>query len=99
MFHVHCLLPHYNYFIQPPPVVDNVSPYSSIENIAVQKLTPEYKIGMERLVKSKAPPMNPIRCFTHICNCITHDAPIEEKKNKNYMSKRRERTTSLFKKI
>ncbi|KAK1281451.1 hypothetical protein QJS04_geneDACA002780 [Acorus gramineus] len=41
----------------PPPVVDNVSPYSSIENIAVQKLTPEYKIGMERLVKSKAPPM------------------------------------------
>ncbi|KAK1292320.1 hypothetical protein QJS10_CPB17g00389 [Acorus calamus] len=43
--------------IQPPPVVDNVLPYSSIENITVQKLTPEYKIGMERLVKSKAPPM------------------------------------------
>ncbi|XP_076909839.1 uncharacterized protein LOC143567259 [Bidens hawaiensis] len=43
--------------IQPPPIVDNVAPYSSIENISVQKLTPEYKIGMERLVKSKAPPM------------------------------------------
>ncbi|KAI3817132.1 hypothetical protein L1987_10921 [Smallanthus sonchifolius] len=43
--------------IQPPPIVDDVAPYSSIENISVQKLTPEHKIGMERLVKSKAPPM------------------------------------------
>ncbi|KAK1416197.1 hypothetical protein QVD17_31986 [Tagetes erecta] len=43
--------------IQPPPIVDDVAPYSSLENISVQKLTPEYKIGMERLVKSKAPPM------------------------------------------
>ncbi|KAL8218573.1 hypothetical protein R6Q57_021946 [Mikania cordata] len=43
--------------IQPPPVVDDVARYSSIENISVQKLSPEYKIGMERLVKSKAPPM------------------------------------------
>ncbi|RYR79514.1 hypothetical protein Ahy_A01g004328 isoform B [Arachis hypogaea] len=32
-------------------------PYSAIENISVQKLTPEYKIGMEPLVKTKTPPM------------------------------------------
>ncbi|OMO72215.1 Thioredoxin-like protein [Corchorus olitorius] len=43
--------------VQPPPVVDNVAPYSAIDSISVQKLTPEYKIGMERLVKSKTPPM------------------------------------------
>ncbi|CAN1310817.1 Putative U-box domain-containing protein 42 [Linum perenne] len=43
--------------IAAPPVVDQVAPYSAIENITVQKLTPEYKIGMERLVKSKGPPM------------------------------------------
>ncbi|KAF5194033.1 hypothetical protein FRX31_016380 [Thalictrum thalictroides] len=43
--------------IQPPPIVDDVSPYSVIENISVQKLTLEYKIGMERLVKTKTPPM------------------------------------------
>ena len=43
--------------IQPPPVVDSVAPHSAIENISVQKLTPAYKIGMERLVKSKTPPM------------------------------------------
>ncbi|KAL9401920.1 hypothetical protein Peur_005769 [Populus x canadensis] len=43
--------------VQPPPVVDSVAPYSTIENISVQKLTPEYKIGMERLVKTKTPPM------------------------------------------
>ncbi|XP_071717345.1 uncharacterized protein [Rutidosis leptorrhynchoides] len=42
--------------IQPPPVVDDVAPYSSIENVSVQKLTPEYKMGMERLVKTKTPP-------------------------------------------
>ncbi|KAF5178951.1 hypothetical protein FRX31_031462, partial [Thalictrum thalictroides] len=38
-------------------LVDDVSPYSAIENISVQKLTPEYKIRMERLVKTKTPPM------------------------------------------
>lgn len=43
--------------IQPPPIADDVAPYSSIENISVQKLTPEYKVGMERLVTTKAPPM------------------------------------------
>lgn len=43
--------------IQPPPVVEDVAPYSAIENIAVQKLTPEYKVGMERLVTTKSPPM------------------------------------------
>ncbi|CAN0923490.1 Peroxiredoxin-like 2A [Linum grandiflorum] len=43
--------------IAAPPVVDQVAPISAIENITVQKLTPEYKIGMERLVKSKGPPM------------------------------------------
>ncbi|GMI75295.1 hypothetical protein HRI_001198800 [Hibiscus trionum] len=43
--------------IQPPPVVDSVAPYAAIENISVQRLTPVYKIGMEPLVKSKAPPM------------------------------------------
>ncbi|XVE74417.1 hypothetical protein DITRI_Ditri12bG0015500 [Diplodiscus trichospermus] len=43
--------------VQPPAVVVNVAPYSAIENISIQKLTPEYKIGMERLVKSKTPPM------------------------------------------
>ncbi|KAF8389873.1 hypothetical protein HHK36_024390 [Tetracentron sinense] len=43
--------------VQPAPIVDDVAPYSSIENISVQKLSPEYKIGMERLVKTKTPPM------------------------------------------
>lgn len=43
--------------IQPPPIIEDVAPYSSIDNISVQKLTPEYKIGMERLVKTKTPPM------------------------------------------
>ncbi|KAI9169286.1 hypothetical protein LWI28_010241 [Acer negundo] len=43
--------------VQPPPVSENVAPYSVIENISVQKLTPVYKIGVERLVKSKTPPM------------------------------------------
>ncbi|XP_026662604.2 uncharacterized protein LOC103712748 [Phoenix dactylifera] len=44
-------------WIQPPPIVEQVAPYSSIENISVQKLTPEYKGGMARLVTTKAPPM------------------------------------------
>ena len=44
-------------FVQPPPIVDTVAPYSIIENISIQKLSPEYKIGMERLVKNKTPPM------------------------------------------
>jgi hypothetical protein len=43
--------------VQPPPIVDTVAPYSGIENISIQKLTPEYKIGMDRLVKAKTPPM------------------------------------------
>lgn len=43
--------------VQPPPIVEDVAPYSIIENVSVQKLTPEYKIGMERLIKSKTPPM------------------------------------------
>lgn len=43
--------------IQPPPVVDKVAPYPAIEGIAIQKLTPEYKYGMEGLVRTKAPPM------------------------------------------
>ncbi|KAK3000316.1 hypothetical protein RJ639_021483 [Escallonia herrerae] len=43
--------------VQPPPIIDNVASYSTIENISIEKLTPEYKIGMERLVKTKTPPM------------------------------------------
>ncbi|KAJ8774513.1 hypothetical protein K2173_016959 [Erythroxylum novogranatense] len=43
--------------IKPPPVVDVVAPYSSIEGILIQKLTPEYKIGTQRLVKTKTPPL------------------------------------------
>ncbi|OIS95836.1 PREDICTED: uncharacterized protein LOC109235301 [Nicotiana attenuata] len=43
--------------VQATPVVENVAPYSTIENIPVQKLTPEYKIGMERSVKTKTPPL------------------------------------------
>ncbi|KEH20050.1 hypothetical protein MTR_8g065720 [Medicago truncatula] len=43
--------------VQPPPVSDQVAPYVAIENISVQKITPEYKIGMEPLVKMKTPPM------------------------------------------
>ncbi|CAB4285912.1 unnamed protein product [Prunus armeniaca] len=43
--------------VQPPPVVEKVAPYSTIENISIQKLTPEYKMGMEHLVKTKTPPM------------------------------------------
>ncbi|KAL4185641.1 hypothetical protein AMTRI_Chr10g6950 [Amborella trichopoda] len=43
--------------VQPPPELDNVAPYSMLESISIQKLTPEYKMGMEPLVKLKAPPM------------------------------------------
>lgn len=39
------------------PIVENVAPYSSIENVSVQRLAPEYKIGLERLIKTKTPPM------------------------------------------
>ncbi|CAK9186242.1 unnamed protein product [Ilex paraguariensis] len=49
--------------VQPPPVVESVAPYSIIENISVQKLTPEYKIGMERLVKTKTPPMKALEIW------------------------------------
>ncbi|XP_058112444.1 uncharacterized protein LOC131255671 isoform X2 [Magnolia sinica] len=43
--------------VQPPPVVENVAPYSSIESISVQKLAPEYKVGMDSMLKLKTPPM------------------------------------------
>ncbi|XP_057442457.1 uncharacterized protein LOC130734147 isoform X2 [Lotus japonicus] len=43
--------------VQPPPVSDQIAPYAAIENISVQKLTPEYKIGIDPLVKMKTPPM------------------------------------------
>lgn len=49
--------------ISPPPVVDNIAPYSAIENISVNKLTPEYKIGMERLVENRAPPMKALELW------------------------------------
>ncbi|KAM7464418.1 hypothetical protein LguiA_032539 [Lonicera macranthoides] len=42
--------------VNPTPVSEDVAPYSAIENISVEKLTPEYKVGMERLVK-KSPPI------------------------------------------
>ncbi|KAL3501562.1 hypothetical protein ACH5RR_036011 [Cinchona calisaya] len=41
--------------IQPPPVVDTIAPLSAIETISIQKLTPEYKVGMECLLKTKTP--------------------------------------------
>lgn len=43
--------------VEPPPIVKSVAPYSVVESVSVQRLAPEYKIGMERLVTSKAPPM------------------------------------------
>ncbi|WCJ35756.1 hypothetical protein M5689_016992 [Euphorbia peplus] len=43
--------------VQAPQVVEEVAPYPYIENISIEKLTPEYKIGMERLVTTRAPPM------------------------------------------
>ncbi|KAL7163678.1 hypothetical protein ACSBR2_039739 [Camellia fascicularis] len=49
--------------VQPPPIVDNVAPYSAIENISIQKLTPEYKIGTECLVKTKTPPMKALELW------------------------------------
>uniref|UniRef100_A0A1D1Y8W1 Peroxiredoxin-like 2A n=1 Tax=Anthurium amnicola TaxID=1678845 RepID=A0A1D1Y8W1_9ARAE len=54
--------------VQPPPVVDEVAPYTSVESISIQKLTPEYKVGMERLVKTKAPPMK--------ASDLWHDKPV-----------------------
>ncbi|KAI4339427.1 hypothetical protein MLD38_024374 [Melastoma candidum] len=41
----------------PPTVVDQVAPYSTIKDISVQKLAPEHKVRMERLVKTRTPPM------------------------------------------
>ncbi|KAJ9140619.1 hypothetical protein P3X46_031247 [Hevea brasiliensis] len=49
--------------VQPPPVVDEVAPYALIEKISVEKLAPEYKIGMERLVNTKAPPMKALELW------------------------------------
>ena len=43
--------------VKTTPIVDTVAPYSAIESISIQKLTPEYKLGMELLVKTKTPPM------------------------------------------
>ncbi|CAM8956119.1 hypothetical protein QQ045_016003 [Rhodiola kirilowii] len=51
--------------VNPPPVVETVAPYSAIENISVQKLTPEYKTGMELLVKTKTPPMKASELWRH----------------------------------
>ncbi|KAF3617946.1 hypothetical protein FXO37_34425 [Capsicum annuum] len=45
-----------SYSLWATPLIENVAPYSSIENISVQILTPESKIGMELLVKTKTPP-------------------------------------------
>ncbi|KAI5436397.1 hypothetical protein KIW84_022759 [Lathyrus oleraceus] len=43
--------------LKPPQVSDQVINYCAVENISVQKLTPEYKIGMQPLVKIKTPPL------------------------------------------
>ncbi|KAL5078872.1 hypothetical protein RYX36_007293 [Vicia faba] len=43
--------------LKPPQVSDQVANYCAVENISVQKLTPEYKIGMEPLLKFKTPPL------------------------------------------
>lgn len=51
--------------VQSPPIVENVAPYSVIDSISVQRLTPEYKIGMERLVKTKTPPMKASELWRH----------------------------------
>ncbi|KAK1389869.1 Redox-regulatory protein FAM213A [Heracleum sosnowskyi] len=51
--------------VQSTPIIETVAPYSVIDNISVQKLTPEYKIGMERLVKTKTPPMKASELWRH----------------------------------
>ncbi|XP_020579941.1 uncharacterized protein LOC110024362 [Phalaenopsis equestris] len=43
--------------MQPPHIVEDVASHSTLGNIAVQKLTPEYKVGVQRLLETKAPPM------------------------------------------
>ncbi|PKA55833.1 Thioredoxin-like protein AAED1, chloroplastic [Apostasia shenzhenica] len=43
--------------IKPPPIVDDVVPFSVLGNIPVQKLTPEYKVGVEHFLAAKAPAM------------------------------------------
>lgn len=48
-----------------PSIAKNVAPYSSIHNISVQKLTPEYKNGMEHLIKTKTPPMKASELWCH----------------------------------
>ncbi|GAA0157284.1 hypothetical protein LIER_14587 [Lithospermum erythrorhizon] len=50
-------------FVQPPPVIGEIAPYSAIENISVQRITPEYKVGIERVVKSKADTMKAIEIW------------------------------------
>ncbi|WOH15398.1 hypothetical protein DCAR_0934936 [Daucus carota subsp. sativus] len=51
--------------VMPPSVAKNVAPYSTIQNISVQKLTPEYKNGMEHLIKTKTPPMKASELWCH----------------------------------
>lgn len=51
--------------IQPPPMVHDVAPYSLLENISIQKIAPEYKVGMERLITRKAPPMKALELWQH----------------------------------
>lgn len=48
-----------------PSIAKNVAPYSTIHNISVQKLTPEYKNGMEHLIKTKTPPMKASELWCH----------------------------------
>ncbi|XP_074336582.1 uncharacterized protein LOC141673736 [Apium graveolens] len=48
-----------------PSIAKNVAPYSTIHNITVQKLTPEYKNGMEHLIKTKTPPMKASELWCH----------------------------------
>lgn len=48
-----------------PSIAKNVAPYSCIHNISVQKLTPEYKNGMEHLIKTKTPPMKASELWCH----------------------------------
>ncbi|XP_020700188.1 uncharacterized protein LOC110112333 [Dendrobium catenatum] len=43
--------------IRTPPIVEDVASYSSIANVAVQKQTSEYKVGVESKVASKLPTM------------------------------------------
>lgn len=41
--------PEDNSYVKPFSSVENIAPYSAVENISVQKLTPQYKVGLENL--------------------------------------------------